>query len=157
MMTLELGLIRTWRFPRFSALTMLFRQSRSTLIRTIFTNCKDCGGLGLSLKPLAKIATEKRTSYMPTILNTAIEMISIYNTREREDFDVALQPARYRTVSIYNLQGFTCDNTGSYEQLCSKSIDNEVSPSSACWDRKRMLPVKPSMRKHLSTVSTFRA
>ena len=37
MMTLEFGLIRTWRFPRFSALTMLFRQSRSTLIRTIFT------------------------------------------------------------------------------------------------------------------------
>ena len=35
MTTLEEGRTSTWRFPRFSALTMLVRQSFSTLIRTI--------------------------------------------------------------------------------------------------------------------------
>lgn len=33
--TLEQGLMRTWRFPRFSALLMLFSASASTFIRTM--------------------------------------------------------------------------------------------------------------------------
>ena len=51
MMTFEFGLIRTWRFPRFSAFTMLFRQSRSTLIRTILANVAT-DKIGLALEPL---------------------------------------------------------------------------------------------------------
>ena len=35
MMTFELGLSSTWRFPRFSALDMLLRASASTFMRTI--------------------------------------------------------------------------------------------------------------------------
>jgi len=35
MITFEDGLIITWRFPRFSALYMLFRASFKTLTRTI--------------------------------------------------------------------------------------------------------------------------
>lgn len=34
-MTLEQGLMRTWRFPRFSALLMLFRASARTFMRTM--------------------------------------------------------------------------------------------------------------------------
>ena len=34
-MTREQGRMRTWRFPRFSALYMFFKQSASTLIFTI--------------------------------------------------------------------------------------------------------------------------
>ena len=37
MMTLELGRIRTWRLPRFSALKILRRQSLSTETRTIWS------------------------------------------------------------------------------------------------------------------------
>lgn len=33
--TLEQGLMRTWRFPRFSALLMLFRASARTFMRTM--------------------------------------------------------------------------------------------------------------------------
>eukprot|EP00444_Apocalathium_aciculiferum_P046788 CAMPEP_0183498676 /NCGR_PEP_ID=MMETSP0371-20130417/1017_1 /TAXON_ID=268820 /ORGANISM="Peridinium aciculiferum, Strain PAER-2" /LENGTH=49 /DNA_ID=CAMNT_0025692257 /DNA_START=22 /DNA_END=171 /DNA_ORIENTATION=+ len=35
MTTFEFGLTWTWRLPRFSALQMPFRQSRSTLMRTM--------------------------------------------------------------------------------------------------------------------------
>lgn len=35
MITFDEGLIRTWRFPRFSALTMLFKQSLRTDTRTM--------------------------------------------------------------------------------------------------------------------------
>lgn len=39
--TLEQGLMRTWRFPRFSALLMLFRASARTFMRTMMpTNTK---------------------------------------------------------------------------------------------------------------------
>ncbi len=34
-MTLEQGLMRTWRFPRFSALLMLFSASARTFMRTM--------------------------------------------------------------------------------------------------------------------------
>lgn len=37
MITLDDGLIMTWRFPRFSALYMLLRASFRTLTRTIVT------------------------------------------------------------------------------------------------------------------------
>ena len=35
-MTFELGLMRTWRFPAFSALLMALSASLSTLVLTIF-------------------------------------------------------------------------------------------------------------------------
>ena len=51
MMTLEFGLIKTCRFPRFSAFTMLFKQSRSTLIRTIFATGAPTENRWLGLDP----------------------------------------------------------------------------------------------------------
>ena len=49
-MTLLLGLMSTWRFPRFSALDIVLRQSAKTLMRTIVVRlseglCSEEGGL----------------------------------------------------------------------------------------------------------------
>lgn len=40
-MTLEQGLMRTWRFPRFSALLMLFSASARTFMRTMMPEEKE--------------------------------------------------------------------------------------------------------------------
>jgi len=43
MMTLELGLMSTCLFPRFSALYMFFSASFNTLIRTMAADCSAAG------------------------------------------------------------------------------------------------------------------
>ena len=45
-MTLELGRIRTWRLPAFSALLMLLRASWRTEVRTMVAVCRGDSQVG---------------------------------------------------------------------------------------------------------------
>jgi len=59
MITLEHGLIRTWRLPRFSALLMDLRASLNTFMRTILTLWKRIYTWKLKLNKFNNLTTAK--------------------------------------------------------------------------------------------------